>query len=168
MNFVVNITYVLIVLAIVVIILSNLELYKNKKSSPFSIELPKSSAKIDTSVFDTINPIYIYNSVNVKKHELKLHPVYSDFVYLKYDVPIHIGAKLTQPIKDMWAAVKSLPFTKLPINTLYTGLNKSDTLLTNINPLISPEKGKYRMLVSKDDAGKVEAFIDNDRIYFVK
>lgn len=166
MSIAINITYLLIALAIIVIILSNVELSHSKRSSALSMELPKTSFTIDPNKFGTKYPITIYNTNLIKRRQLKLQ-TNADILYVKHEVPVHIASKITQPIKDMWSIVKTLPFTKMPINTLYSGLNKSDTLLTTINPLINPDKGKYRMLIAKEDVGKVEAFID-DKLYFIK
>lgn len=162
----INFTYIIVILALLVIILSNLEMYKSKQSSLLALNLPKISTTIPENKFGTKYPIYIYNAAKLKRNQLTLLPTKSDIVYIKHEIPVHVAAKIMQPLKDMWGVVCKLPFTKLPINTLYTGLNKSDTLLTNINPLINPDKGKYRMLIAKEDVGKVETFID-DKLYFV-
>lgn len=162
-----NITYILIVLSIVVIIISNIELWYCKRKSKFALDLPIENVTIQNGVFGFEYPVYIYNSSKTHRKDLKLLPSYNDNIYDKYEIPVHIGSKIMTPIKDAFKALTNLPHTRMPINTLYTTLNKSDTFLSTINPLIAPDKSKYRVLISKFDIDNIEIFID-DKIYFIK
>lgn len=161
-----NIAYVLIIVSLAVIIISSVELWRFKSKSVHVMELPKDFVMIDPQILNLRWPIYIYNSSRVKHADLKLEPSYSESTYTKVDIPVHIGARLANPIRDMFKSFLQIPKTSQPINLLYMALNKSDVVVSNVNPVIGTDRPKYRMLISNHDAPTVEVTID-EKLYFV-
>lgn len=151
-------------LAIVIIVVSNIELSACKNKSKYVIDIPDEAIVILPEEIHSKYPVYIYNSSKVKRDEIKYDPSYSKTSYEKFEIPLHIATKITQPIKDMFKGLFRLPKTRMPVNTLYNMLNKSDKLMSNINPLVGQDKSKYKMLVSAVDVGNLEIFMD-DKIY---
>lgn len=153
-------------LAVLVYILANIELILCKNKSKLVIDIPPTSTVIQPEQLNLKYPIYIINKSKVKPEDLKYPPTFNKDNYKKFEIPIHIATKLNQPIKSMIGSIMNMPYTKLPINTIYTGLNQSDVLLNSINPLNGADKSKYRIMISNDDKDKIEMIID-DKIYFI-
>lgn len=162
-----NVTYVVVMLSLLLIIIANIELISCKNKSFYYIPIPVVSEIIQPEVLGTRHPVYIYNKNRIRESDLKFLPENIPEDYIKSAIPVHIANKLNEPIKQMAASLCNLPRTKMPFNTIYTGLNKSDDLLTSINPLNTTDKSKYRMLIHKVDVSNVELFMD-DNIYFMK
>lgn len=166
MDFGENLTYILCFLAVVILIVSNIELMLCKNKSKFAIEIPKEVVILQPEKFGIRYPMYIYNSSNIKRKDIKFLPTYTDKTYVKYDIPIHVASKINAPLVNAWNGIKQLPYSKMPINTLYSAVNNSDSFMASINPINGGDKSKYKLLISTFDDNKIELFID-DRIYFM-
>lgn len=166
MNFIINTAYVLVLLAVLVYLLANIELTICKHKSKLVIDIPSISTMIRPEQLNLKYPIYIINKSRTKPEDIKYPSTVNKDNYKKFEIPIHIATKLNRPIKSMIGSVMNIPYTNLPIHTIYSGLNKSDELLNSINPLNSSEPSKYRILIANDDKDKIEMIID-DKIYFV-
>lgn len=165
MEIAINLAYVLVLVALAVIVISSIELWRFKANAAYVTELPQDSIMINPKTLNLRWPIYIYNSARVKHADLKLDPSYTEDTYTKVDIPVHIGARIVNPIRDMLKSFVQLPKTRQPINLLYTALNKSDVVVSNVNPIIGADRPKYRMLISKHDADNCEVTID-EKLYF--
>lgn len=161
-----NVTFVLVLLAVLVLILSNVELRNCKSRARYSIPLPADFSIIQPETVSMRYPIYIFNASRIKRSDIKYLPSYDEKIYRLHNVPVHLATKIDQPILSMYRMFRKIPKSNLPLNTLYRGLSKGDTLVNNLNPLSGSMKHKYKILIANVDSKYLEAFAD-DKIYFI-
>ena len=157
---------ILVVVALVVLVMANLELYLNKRRSFATIAANKYSNILlpkDTGLMD---PVYVYNSKKIKRRDLNYQVGYSTRMYSKRTIHEHIASRVMRPIKEFFYILKSIPKSYSPINTLYTSFGKSGEVLNNADPLTFNPLSDYKILSSKRD--NVEAFFSDGKIYLVK
>lgn len=157
---------ILLVIAVVVIILANIELYVNKKHCALSLTLSKNSNTLLPENTGFEDPIYIYNSKHVKRKDLIYQPGYVEEEYVKKVLNEHVASKISHPFKDLTKMVSSMPKSRTPINDLYTTLSKGGEIINTVDPLSFDPASNYKMLTSKRD--NAEAFISGDKLYIVK
>lgn len=152
-------------IVVLVFVLANIELYINKKSCILSIDLSKRYNIILPEYTGFSDPIYIYNTKNVKRNEIMYRPGYNEKNYVKKKLSEHVASKISRPFRDIVKTVLLLPKSKTPINDLYEAVSRSSDMKNIIHPLCS-SFGDYRMITSKrDDA---DGFVSDKKIYIIK
>ena len=150
-----------------VIILANVELYYNKVHCKYYVDTPKPSMVILPKHYSGLNyPIYIYDKSKIKKRDLDYQLGFNSNNYIKKKIPEHVASKIATPILEITSGIKNISKTKTPINTLYSSVGKSDSVIGNANPLTYTDTSNFRMLVSKNDA-LTEAFFAGGKLFFI-
>lgn len=160
------VTLTLVVLAILVVILSYFEMHVSKIKSVYRMPLPKEKVMIGQTDLRTSYPVYVYNVKRAKKEPVVVGTD-EDKDYIDTIIPVHLGARIMNPIKQMFHLLSRVPRSSMPLNKLYLGLSKSDEIMTNVNPLAPVDDTEYHAKIHKSDINKIEVFMD-DKIYFVR
>ena len=164
----INVKFIIILITIVlmVILLSRIELYINERKSMISVSVLKNSCVLLPSYTGLKDPVYIYNSNKVKKKDLRYEGGYVKSEYVKKDIHEHVASKIFTPLNDLGKLLKSIPKSKMPLNSIYLTLSKSGEIINTADPLSYNSLSGYRLLTSKRD--NVEAFIAHNKIYINK
>lgn len=131
------------------------------------MDFPKTKVMITNTEIGTKYPVYVYNVKKVRKETFAKEITESDKEYVDTVIPIHLGARIVNPLKSMCKSLLNIPKSKMPLNNLYLGLSKSDEIMNNINPLAPIEDTEYRVMIHAMDVNKIEVFMD-DKIYFIR
>lgn len=151
---------------LIVIILANIELYYNESHCRYKTIIPKKLVIISSKELGITHPVYVYNKTKIKRTDITYQLGFDESKYVKKKIPEHVASKIFSPIRDIGVGIKTIPKTRMPINTLYSSLGKSDEVIGNVNPLTYVDTSDYRMLIHKNDEG-IEAFFASDMLYFI-
>ena len=155
-----------IIVVLLVVILANVELYYNKSHCKYKVEMPKVSLVIMPQMSGLKHPLYIYDKSKIKKRDIDYQLGYNSNEYVKKRIPEHVASKIASPIMEITSNIKSIPNSKMPINTLYSSLGMSDTVIGNVNPLTYTDTSNYRMLIHNEDL-RTEAFVAGRNLYII-
>ena len=163
-----NIKFIVILttIALVVILLANIELYFNKKHCVLSLTLSKNTNTLMPENTGFMDPIYIYNSKHIKRRDINYQPGYNERQYVKKTLDEHVASKISHPFKDLTKLLASIPKSKTPINDLYSTVGKSGEIINTIDPLSYNPVSNYKMLTSTRD--NAEAFVSDNKVYIIK
>ena len=160
------VTIMLASLAFIAVVTSYLEMRMSKRNSIYKMDFPKTKTMITNTELGTKYPVYVYNVTKVKKEAFE-EITESDKEYVDTVIPIHLGARIVNPLKAMCKSLINIPKSKMPMNKLYLGLSKSDEIINNVNPLAPIEDTEYHVMIHIMDVNKIEVFMD-DKIYFIR
>lgn len=161
------VTIMLASLAFIAVVTSYLEMRMSKRNSIYQMEFPKTKTMISHTELGTKYPVYVYNTTKVKKEAFEAEITASDKEYVDTVIPIHLGARIVNPLKSMCKSLLNIPKSKMPLNKLYLGLSKSDEFMNNVNPLAPIEDTEYHVMIHIMDVNRIEVFMD-DKIYFIR
>lgn len=149
----------LLFISVIILILSSIELYYNKKKSIYTCSLPKDHLVLTPEETGLKHNIVIYNKNKVQKGSFK-----RDNTYRKMYLEEHIATKLLRPMKDGIISLIHIPTSSTPINNIYNSFKKSDEILSEVNPM-NKVNGRFRILVHRDD--QITAFISGKDVYII-
>ena len=163
-----NKTFILLLLTLstIIILLSNLELWISKRNC--TIVIPSGEDKYVLMPDETgfIDPIYIYNSKNIKKKDLRFEIGYNEKWYIEKNIDEHIASKISSPLEDLYYIMKNSTNYGMPINNIYRALGKGGEFINKVDPLSYEEDDDYKLITSKKD--NAFAFIAKGLIYVKK
>lgn len=153
----------IVIIALIVLILANLELYINKRNADIELSLKKKFHVIPPIVSGCKHDVIIYNPNSIKKKEVLKQTNEKDLVIKKY-VDEHLASKLTVPIVGLKDKLKGIAHSSTPINDLYSAFGKAGEVVGTSDPLSYNSMSGYKMLLHPDDK-ETFAFIAYDKIY---
>ena len=113
------------------------------------------------------DPIWIFNTKNVKANQIDYPRSYNKNNYVKYSINEHLASKLNKPIKELFDSLAKIPRSSMPLHTLYTTISKGEDAVFSIDPgSVIPIKSNYKIIHSTRD--NIETFINNDTYYIIR
>ena len=157
----------LTVVAVVVLVLSNIELFINKNNAVYSNKLCKTYEIIPPEKTNLKDPVVIFNTKKLHSRDLKLSSIYDKNNYIKQQMSEHIASKLNRPLIELIDILKHFKHTSMPINTLYQTISKGEETVMNADPSVSGTiEPEYKIIHSARDT--VESFVSGERFYILK
>jgi len=167
MNETIKLIFIFCGVALIVLLVANIEMYINKNNSIYSGQLMKRYVYIPPETSGLQDPIWIFNSKNIKAKDIQYPNGYNKRKYTKSVIDEHLASKLNKPLKELLQSLRHLPKSSMPLNTLYTTISKGEEAVYSVDPgTIAPIKSKYKIIHSIRD--NIETFINNDRYYIVQ
>ena len=112
------------------------------------------------------DPIWIFNSKNIKAKDIKYPRGYNKNNYVKHHIDEHLASKLNRPVKELLHSISQIPKSTMPLNALYTTISKGEEAVSNVDPsAVAPIKSNYKVIHSTRD--NIETFINNDHFYII-
>ena len=152
-------------IAIITLLISNIELHHIKGKAIYSGPLPKTYDILTTRQTGLHEPVYIFNSKNIKFRELPKHPGFNINHYIKTEITEHIASKLNSKLIAFKNAFMRVPKSTMPIHTLYDSISKGEQIVMAADPATFDDN-KLRIAYSKND--NIEFFASGDRFYITR
>ena len=166
MNETIRLILIFCTISVIVLIIANLEMYINKNKSIYSGQLMKRYEYITPAKSGLHDPVWIFNSKNIKAKDIEYPRGHNKSKYVKSHIDEHLASKLNRPLKELLQSLVKLPRSSMPLNTLYTTISKGEEAVFSVDPgSIVPIKSNYKILHSTRD--NIEAFISNDQFYIL-
>ena len=165
MNETIKLILIAVVISIIVLLVSNIELYAVKGKAIYIGPMPKTYVVLSTKQTGLREPIYVFNSKNVKFRDLPKHPGFNSNHYVKCEVSEHLASKLNNKFKEFSKTFAHIPRSSMPVHTLYDTISKGEQVVMMTDPGTS-EGSKLRIAHAKTDA--VEFFTSDDKFYITK
>ena len=157
----------LTIIAVIVLVISNIELFINKNKSVYSNKLCKTFEIIPPEKTNLHDPIIIFNTKRTHARDLNLQDKYKNKAFIKQRMDEHIASKLNRPLVELVDILKRFSQTSMPINTLYQSISKGEETVMNADPGVSgsiiPE---YKIVHSARDS--IESFVSGEKFYILK
>ena len=167
MNPTVEFFLTLTIIALIVLVVSNIELFINKNKSVYSEKLCKTYITISPNKTGLRDPIVIFNTKRIHGRDLDLTSIYGTNNYIKRPMNEHIASKLNRPLVELIDILKHFKHTSMPINTLYQTISKGEETVMNADPSVSGSvEPTYKIVHSIRD--NIEPFVSGERFYVVK
>lgn len=154
------------VISIIVIIVANIELFITKRKTIFSGPLTKNFVVIKPKYTGFSEPVWIFNSKNMKAKQIPHSNGFNKNEYDKYVIEEHFASRLNRPLREFFDSLKSIPKSKMPMNTLFNAIYKGEVLASSADPAAVIKPSSYKIIHSKQD--NVEAFIAGDNFYLLQ
>lgn len=164
MNETVRLILIFIAVAIIVVLIANIELYINKQKAIYSSSLVKRYEMLTPRKTGLQDPIWIFNTKNVHAKDIQFPHGFNKNKFTKSRIQEHLASKLNRPISDLFTYLKHLPKSTMPINTLYNTISKGEEAVFNVDPGSGTAETNYKIIHSKRD--NIETFISGDQ-YFI-
>lgn len=157
---------ILFIIVLAVIILSYIELDRNKYKSVYSCKLPDKYIIIDISNMEGIKyPIYLYNSSKISEKDIINTELVDANNYKSHKIHSHLFSDIAHFTSKIVSKMKKVIHSKMPINSLYKAAPVLSYGVAVINPL-SPDKiSEYKVFSNKADS--FESFISDNVFYIV-
>ena len=165
MNETVKLILVFIAVAIVVVIIANIEMYINKKKAIYTTPLVKRYAVLTPNQTGLQDPIWIFNTKNIHAKDIRFPNGFNKNKFTKERVQEHLASKLNRPIGDLINYVRRLPKSSMPINTLYNTISKGEEAVFGVDPSSGTAESNYKIIHSKRD--NIETFISGEELFIL-
>ena len=162
MNETIKFFMIVVIVVIILLIIANIELKIVENKAVYSTPLTKTYLILTPSKTGLNDPVYVYNSKNIKSKDVPKLNGYNVNYYNKTSVDKHLATKLNDKITELFSNVGRVPKSSMPINALYNVVSKGEEIATTLDPMTS-DKSTYKALHSTRD--NVEFFINNDKLY---
>lgn len=151
--------------AFVVLIIANIELFINEKKAIYSNDLVKTVMMIPPRKTGLNDPIWIFNSKNIKSKDIQYPQGHNHSLYQKYKMDEHLASKMNRPIKEFFSYLANIPKSSMPINNLFKSVSKGEEAIFTVDPSTSDISTQYKIIHSNRD--KIESFISGDKFYII-
>ena len=157
---------IVVVIALVVLILANLEFYINKRKAITNTRLKKRYQVIPPLISGFKHDVIIYNPGEIRKKDV-LKETDAKNNIIKKSVDEHLASKLTTPLKNLKSNLKGISHSPTPLNDIYSSFGKVGEVVGVNDPLSYNGGSGYKMLLHPEDR-EAYAFIAYNQLYLFK